>query len=61
MLVPEPAKKFFEMMVSQPPGGTRKVYLKIYGKNPKKLGGHGFYYEAIGSRYSTSKNKYEWR
>ncbi len=61
VLIPEEGKKFFEPLPDKQDVGYKTVYLRVHGKRPIKVGkDHSFQLEAVGTRYSKSKNEYGW-
>ncbi len=63
--IPIEGKNFFQDMSKRGFGGSAQVvFLRVHSKNPIRIGTAKSYYrytlEAVGTRYSKSKNEYSW-
>lgn len=63
VLIPEEGKEFFQDMAKKNTygGGFQTVYLRVHSKKPIRIeSSYPLSLEAVGTRYSKSKNEYSW-
>jgi len=63
VLIPEEGKEFFQDMAKKNTygGGFQTVYLRVHSKKPIQIeSSYPLSLEAVGTRYSKSKNEYSW-